>query len=52
MLNAAQFRSAVNQYAPHNVAQLGTANTDWFGLIDRTAYGQEHNLASPARTTA
>lgn len=45
MLNAAQFRAAVTQYAPVNVPQLGTANTDWFGLVDQTAFGQEHNIA-------
>jgi iron complex outermembrane receptor protein len=45
MLNAAQFRAAVQQYAPQNVGQLKNDNTDWFSLIDRTAYGQEHNLA-------
>ena len=45
MLTAAQFTAAVTQYAPQNVSQLLGANTDWFSLIDRTAYGQEHNLA-------
>lgn len=45
MLSASQFRAAVTQYAPGNVAQLGSASTDWFGEIDRTAYGQEHNFA-------
>jgi TonB-dependent starch-binding outer membrane protein SusC len=45
MLNAAQFRAAVQQYAPQNSAQLGSANTDWFDLVDRTGVGQEHNLA-------
>jgi len=45
MLNAAQFRTAVEQYAPTNVAQLGNANTDWFDLVDRTGYGQEQNFA-------
>jgi iron complex outermembrane receptor protein len=45
MLSASQFRAAVTQYAPQNVAQLGNANTNWFGLVDRTAFGQEHNLA-------
>jgi len=45
MLNAAQFKAAVQQYAPQNVGQLQNESTDWFGLIDRTAYGQEHNLA-------
>src|SRR4026209_1672114 len=45
MLNAAQFKAAVQQYAPQNVGQLQNESTDWFSLIDRTAYGQEHNLA-------
>jgi iron complex outermembrane receptor protein len=45
MLNAAQFRTAVTQHAPGNVAQLGNANTDWFGLVDRRAIGQEQNFA-------
>ena len=45
MLNAAQYRAAVTQYAPQNVGQLGNANTDWFSLVDRTAFGQEHNFA-------
>lgn len=45
MLNAAQFRAAVAQYAPSNSAQLLNSNTDWFGQVDRTAFGQEQNLA-------
>ncbi|MFL5402928.1 MAG: SusC/RagA family TonB-linked outer membrane protein [Gemmatimonadales bacterium] len=45
MLNAAQFRSAVDQFAPTNAPQLQNANTDWFGAIDRTGFGQEHNVA-------
>ena len=45
MLNAEQFRAAVTQYAPQNVPQLQSSNTDWFSIIDRTAFGQEHNLA-------
>ncbi len=44
MLNAKQFRSAVEQYAPQNANQLGNANTDWFDLIDRTGWGQQHNV--------
>jgi TonB-dependent SusC/RagA subfamily outer membrane receptor len=44
MLNAAQFRAVVEQYAPQNLSQLGNANTDWFSLADRTGFGQEHNL--------
>jgi TonB-dependent starch-binding outer membrane protein SusC len=50
MLNAAQFRAAVEQYAPQNVSQLQNANTDWFKQVDRTAFGQEHNLAVSAAT--
>jgi iron complex outermembrane receptor protein len=45
MLNADQFRAAVNQYAPQNTPQLLNANTDWFDQVDRTAYGQEQNVA-------
>jgi iron complex outermembrane receptor protein len=45
MLNAQQFRSAVEQFAPQNVGQLQNANTDWFDRIDRTGFGQEHNVA-------
>jgi iron complex outermembrane receptor protein len=45
MLNAQEFRAAVEQNAPDNVDQLQNANTDWFGAIDRTGFGQEHNAA-------
>lgn len=45
MLNAEQFRAAVQQYAPQNVGQLSNANTDWFSHVDRAGIGQEHNLA-------
>lgn len=45
MLNAPQFRAAVTQHAPANVPQLLNANTDWFGQVDRTGYGQEQNIA-------
>ena len=45
IMDAAQFRAAVEQFAPSNVAQLGTANTNWFDEVDRTAFGQEHNAA-------
>ena len=44
MLNAEQFRAAVEQYAPQNADQLGSENTDWFSLVDRTGWGQEHNI--------
>ncbi len=45
LLNADQFRAAVETFAPTKVGQLGTANTDWFGEVDHTAFGQEHNAA-------
>jgi TonB-dependent starch-binding outer membrane protein SusC len=45
MLTADQFAAAVAQHAPGSVGQLGNANTDWFGIIDRTGFGQEHNVA-------
>jgi iron complex outermembrane receptor protein len=45
MLTADEFRTAVQTYAPTKVAQLGSANTDWFGQVDRSGFGQEHNLA-------
>ncbi len=45
MLNAEQFRTAVQTYAPQNVGQLGSANTDWFDLVGQTAVGQDHNLS-------
>ena len=45
MLNAAQFTTAVTTYAPSRVDSLLGANTDWFSLIGRTAYGQEHNVS-------
>ena len=45
MLNAAQFAAAVAQYAPARVDSLRGDNTDWFNMIDRTAYGQEHNFS-------
>jgi len=44
-LDAAQFRTAVQTYAPGNASQLSNANTNWFGLVDRTAFGQEHNVS-------
>jgi iron complex outermembrane receptor protein len=52
MLNGQQFRAAVEQYAPASVGQLQNANTDWFGAIDRTGYGQEHNVAVSGAGTA
>ncbi len=44
MLSAGEFRAAVTQYDTANLHQLGSANTDWFGLVDRTGWGTDHNL--------
>jgi TonB-linked SusC/RagA family outer membrane protein len=46
MLNSAQFRTAVQTYAPFNVGQLGSATTNWFGVVDQTGFGQEHNVSA------
>ena len=45
MLSAAEFRAAVQQYAPQNVTQLQNANTNWFDEVVRNGVGQEHNVA-------
>jgi TonB-linked SusC/RagA family outer membrane protein len=45
MLSAAQFRAAVTQYAPANLAQLGSADTDWRDAVQRSGIGQDHLLA-------
>jgi iron complex outermembrane receptor protein len=49
MLNAAQFRAAVQQYDADNgttqSSQLLNANTNWFDQVDRTGFGQEHTFA-------
>lgn len=45
MMNAAEFAAAVATYAPARVDSLRGQNTNWFNVIDRTGYGQEHNFA-------
>ena len=45
MLSASQFAAAVAQYAPQNVNQLLTSNTNWFSVVDRSAGGQEQNVS-------
>jgi iron complex outermembrane receptor protein len=44
MLNPQQFAQAVQAHSS-NAGQLLTAKTDWFSQIDRTAYGQDHNIS-------
>lgn len=45
MLNAEQFRTAVQTYAPQNLGQLKSENTDWWGNVTQSGTGQEHNLS-------
>lgn len=45
VLNATEFRVAVQQYAPQSLAQLGSATTDWFDQVSHSAFGQAHDLA-------
>ncbi len=45
MLDAGQFRAAVQSYAPQSVNQLSSSTTDWFDHVSRTGVGQEHNLS-------
>src|SRR5437667_61383 len=44
VLNASEFRAAVNAQAPARSASLGNANTNWFDLIDRSGFGQQHDV--------
>ncbi|HWA16435.1 MAG TPA: SusC/RagA family TonB-linked outer membrane protein [Gemmatimonadales bacterium] len=52
MLNAAQFRQAVTDHAPGNVAQLQDANTNWFDEITQSGFGQEQNFAMSGSTAS
>jgi len=45
LMNAAQFKAAVEQFAPSNLSLIGDANTDWQNAIQRTGFGQQHDLA-------
>src|SRR5436309_4650882 len=44
MLNGPQFAAAVQAHASQFDTLLRNQNTDWFGLVSRTGWGQEHNL--------
>jgi len=45
MLNADQFRAAVLAHGDSaQIVQLGNANTDWFSLVDRTAFGHQQDV--------
>ncbi len=46
VLNADQFRGVINQYGTDaQKDMLGTANTNWQGLIYQTAFGTENNIS-------
>ena len=45
VLNADQFRVAVQQEAPEKLILLGTANTDWQKATQQSAFGQHHSFA-------
>ncbi len=45
VLSAAQFTAAVAQVDPARSSMLGTANTNWLNLIERTGYGTEQNVS-------
>ena len=45
MLSAEQYRAVMADKEPGNLARLGTANTDWRNLVQRSGSGREHQLA-------
>ena len=44
LINAEQYRAAVQQHAPSRLPRLGNANTNWLEEIEQDAGGQEHNV--------
>ena len=49
LVSAEQYRAAVQEHAPSNVAALGSANTNWLELIEQNAGGVEHDLGISGR---
>jgi|APMI01.1.fsa_nt_gi iron complex outermembrane receptor protein len=45
VMNATQYRAAMQANAPENLGKLGSASTNWLDAIERSAGGQEQNLA-------
>lgn len=45
MLNAEQFRAAVQQYAPQNVSQLQNQNINWYDQVTQSGIGADNNFA-------
>lgn len=51
-VNAEQYRAAVAQYAPANLASLGNANVNWLKAIQQSSRGSEHNIGFNGRRDA
>jgi iron complex outermembrane receptor protein len=49
LVNATQFRAAVQQYAAYRSPMLGSANTDWLAAVEQDAQGMEHQIALSGR---
>ena len=44
ILNAEQFRAAVQENAPDQFKFLGTANNDWYDQVTENGFGQQHTF--------
>jgi iron complex outermembrane receptor protein len=44
VLNASQFRAAVQAKAAWRVSSLGSANTNWYDQIGHNGFGQQHDV--------
>ena len=44
-MTAEQYKTAIQNYAPSQMASVGTADTDWFKEITRTPFSHKHSLA-------
>ncbi|GAC1516113.1 MAG: TonB-dependent receptor [Gemmatimonadaceae bacterium] len=49
VLDAAQFRAVVTQYAPARLPLLGRANTNWLTAVERSGAGRENTVAVAGR---
>jgi TonB-linked SusC/RagA family outer membrane protein len=50
ILNAAEFRQAVQDQAPQQVQYLGNENTDWLKAVEQPAFGHEHTVVASGGT--
>jgi len=48
ILNADEFRQAVNEQAPEQAQYLGNANTNWLKEVEQSAISQEHTVVVAA----